>query len=315
MFKSAKTCIITGLMIVSSITPALAADILPAPQKISEHVYAWIGPLPGPNKENQGFRMNLVFIVGKEAVAVMDTGYTEAMAKEMLTHIAKITPLPVKYAINSSSQPHRYMGNKVFLDAGATVIAHKKEVARMEKDGGQMAAGVERALELPSGAVKPPPAPNKVIDNDLQLDLGGLQIQVKHMGTTHTPAQLIVNVPADKVVCAGDTLYRERLLAVLPVSSVKSWLAAFDDLKQFGDSTFIPGHGKPGKLSDFQFSTRDYLALLYNHMKKMVDDGVDIQDAIKKLDQSKYSKLANFENLAGRNASWTYLEVEAASFN
>ena len=136
-FKSLVTlCIICWAV---SFTPAYADGILPPPKQISKHVYAWIGPLPGPNKENQGFRMNLVFIVGKQAVAVADTGYTEAMAKEMLAHIAKITPLPVKFAINTSSQPHRYMGNKVFLDNGATVIAHKKEVERMEQDGVQLA--------------------------------------------------------------------------------------------------------------------------------------------------------------------------------
>ncbi len=305
---------VVGLFLITSLSSAYASDILPPPTHVSKHVYAWIGPLPGPNKENQGFRMNLSFIVGKNAVAVVDTGYTEAMAKEMLAHIAKITPLPVKYAINTSSQPHRYMGNRVFMDNGATIIAHKKEVERMEKDGLQLAASVDRALELPSGTTKPPPAPNKVIEQDLELDLGDLKIEIKHMGASHTPAQLIVNIPADRVVCAGDILYSGRLLAVLPVSKVKTWIAAYDNLKHFGDSIFIPGHGQPGKLDTFQFSTRDYLGLLYNHMTKMVDAGADIQDAMKKLDQSAYSKLINFEELAGRNASWTYLEVEAASF-
>lgn len=312
--KSRLTGSVVSIFLITNVSPALAGDILPPPTQVSKHVYAWVGPLPGPNKENQGFRMNLSFIVGKNAVAVVDTGYTEAMAKEMLAHIAKITPLPVKYAINTSSQPHRYMGNRVFMEIGATVIAHKKEVERMEKDGLQLAAGVDRALELPAGTTKPPPAPNKIIENDMTVDLGELQIEVKHMGATHTPAQLLVNVPADKVVCAGDILYSGRLLAVLPVSKVKTWIAAYDNLKQFGDSIFIPGHGQPGKLETFQFGTRDYLGLLYNHMTKMVDEGADIQDAMKKLDQSAYSELLLFKDLAGRNASWTYLEVEAASF-
>lgn len=308
------TRILAVCFLASCFSPALAGDILPAPKQVSEHVYAWIGPLSGPNKENQGFRMNLVAIVGKKAVAVADTGYTEAMAREMLAHIARLTPAPVKYAINTSSQPHRYMGNKIFMDNGATIIARRKEVERMEKDGAQFAGGVERALELPSGSVEPPPIPDKIIDADMTLDLGGVTAEIKHIGATHTPAQLIVNVPVDKVVYAGDTLYGGRLLAVLPVSNVKSWINAYDSLKQFGDSTFIPGHGQPGKLGDFQFPTRDYLSLLFDHMEKMVEEGVDIQDAIKKLDQSRYSKLVNFEDLAGRNASWTYLEREAESF-
>ncbi len=49
-------------------------------------------------------------------------------------------------------------------------------------------------------------------------------------------------------------------------------------------------------------------------MNKMVEEGVDVQDAIDGLDQSQFSKLANYEQLAGRNASWTYIEREAAAF-
>lgn len=313
MVKGTKK-ILALCLLTSVLAPAFAGDILAPPKKISEHVYAWIGPLSGPNKDNHGFRMNLVFIVGDKAVAVADTGYTEAMAREMLAQIAEITTVPVKYAINTNSQPHRYMGNKVFMDIAATVIAHKKAVERMEKDGAQLAEGVERALELPSGSIKPPPAPNKIIDGDMTLDLGGVTIEIKYIGAGHTPAQLIVDVPTDNVVYAGDTLYGERLLAVLPISNVKSWISAYNSLKQFGDSIFIPGHGQPGKLSNFQFSTRDYLGLLFNHMEKMVEEGVDLQDAIKKLDQSRFSGLVNYEDLAGRNASWAYLEREADSF-
>ena len=89
----------------------------------------------------------------------------------------------------------------------------------------------------------------------------------------------------------------------------------FEDLKKEKGYTFIPGHGEPGPLTNFDSPTYSYLTLLFNHMNKMVEEGVDVQDAIEKLDQSKYSKLVNFEQLSGRNASWTYLERESAAFD
>jgi hypothetical protein len=95
---------------------------------------------------------------------------------------------------------------------------------------------------------------------------------------------------------------------------VYAWIEVFNKLKQFGKVTFIPGHGEPDKLDAFDFPTRQYLSLLYEHMTKMVDEGVEAQDAIEQLDQSRFSGLANFEQLAGRNASWAYLEREAAAF-
>ncbi|MBL1277872.1 MAG: MBL fold metallo-hydrolase [Ectothiorhodospiraceae bacterium] len=297
---------------------ASSTNILPPPKKLSEHVYAWIGPLPGPSKDNNGYRMNLVFVVGSKAVAVLDTGYTEAMAEEMLAHIGKITDVPVKYAINTNSQPHRFMGNPAFRRAKVEIIAHAKTAERMDASGGNFASGIERILELKEGSVTIPQAPDRILnekDNtETTLDLGGISIILKNIGPAHTPAQLVVHIPADNMVYSGDALYGERIPAILPVSNTQSWLAAFDQLKSFGDATFIPGHGQPGPLKSFDFSTRQYLALLLNHMNKMVGEGIDVQDAINNLDQSPFSKLENFKELSGRNASWAYLEREAASF-
>lgn len=305
---------ISGLTVSVVTADQLVKNILPQPKKLSEHVYAWIGPLDGPSKENQGYRMNLAFVVGTEAVAVLDTGYTQNMGEEMLAHIRKITDKPVKYAINTNSQPHRFMGNPAFRQIGANIIAHSNSAERMAAESGNFAGTIERILEIPEGDVKLPQTPDQLISEKIQLDLGGVSIKLDSYGAAHTPASLVVAIPADKIVYAGDILYSGRLLAVTPDSNIKSWITVFDQLKQYGAVTFIPGHGQPGPLKDFDFPTRQYLNLLLTHMDKMVDEGVDAQDAIERLDQLRFSKLSNFDQLAGRNASWAYLEREAAAF-
>jgi glyoxylase-like metal-dependent hydrolase (beta-lactamase superfamily II) len=313
----ALSLILVGLVVfplASTAANKTNSNILPSPDKLTEHVYAWIGPLDGPSKENQGYRMNLLFVVGKEAVAVIDTGYTEAIAEEMLAHIKRITPVPVKFAINSNSQPHRFMGNPVFRRAGAQIIAHEKSAARMEKQASNYATTIENILELQPGSVKLPSPPDKIIKGDTELDLGGLTIKLWDFGAAHTPTQLVVEIAEDKVIYTGDILYSGRLLSVQSASNVKHWIEAYDRLKQFENVLFVPGHGQPDKLGAFDFPTRQYLTLLFDHMTKKVEEGVDIQDAINQLDQSRFSKLANYEDLAGRNASWTYLEREAAAF-
>ena len=85
-------------------------------------------------------------------------------------------------------------------------------------------------------------------------------------------------------------------------------------LRGYGKVTFVPGHGKPAPLSAFEFPTRDYLSLLRKHMRRALEQGMDTQDAIRTLDQSKFAKLENFQELAGRNASFAYLEAEVESF-
>ena len=65
---------------------------------------------------------------------------------------------------------------------------------------------------------------------------------------------------------------------------------------------------------NYPVKVHTYEAYEDEYRQKMVEAGTDIQDAINSLDQSKFSKLENFEDLAGRNASWTYLEREKAAF-
>ena len=141
-----------------------------------------------------------------------------------------------------------------------------------------------------------------------------MRLRLIPVGQAHTPGSLIVEVPEDRVVYAGDVLYGGRLLAVLAVSRVSGWIAAFEQLRGFPDARFVPGHGAPGKLADFEHPTYAYLTALKTHMDAAVESGTDISDAIATLDQSPWKDLADFDELAGRNAHQTYLEAEAASF-
>jgi glyoxylase-like metal-dependent hydrolase (beta-lactamase superfamily II) len=144
--------------------------------------------------------------------------------------------------------------------------------------------------------------------------LGGVTLNVIPVGTAHTPGSLIVEVVEDGTVYAGDVLYGGRLLAVLPESRVAGWIAVFDGLRVFDDALFVPGHGVPGKLSEFENSTYKYLTTLKAHMDEAIEQGIDLQEAIGSLNQAEWQQLADFDALAGRNAHQTYLEREAAAF-
>ncbi|MCW9058550.1 MAG: MBL fold metallo-hydrolase [Gammaproteobacteria bacterium] len=298
------------------LTPVAAEDwILPKPTQISEHVWAWIGPYGGPSKDNNGYRMNLAFVVGQDAVAVLDSGYGPAMANDMLRHIRLITERPVRYVVNSNSQPHRFMGNGPFQAQGATLVAGQEALPRMQASGDAFARTIETTLELPDGSIATPPAPEKLVEDKLTLDLGGVSLEIVAVGQAHTPGSLIVHVPQDNLVYAGDVLYRGRLLSLVSeVSDLEGWLQAWERLEQYPDARFLPGHGEAGPLSDFAHGNRDYLTALLEHMQQAVDAGTDMQSAINAFDSSSWQSLADFEELAGRNAHEAYRQREAAAF-
>ena len=303
-----------GAMLSVNFVSAAETPILPPPTRVSPHLYVWTGPHEAPNQQNQGFRMNMGFVVGRDAVAVIETGYHEPMAREMLAHIAKITKLPVKYVINTNSQADRFLGNEHFRRQGASIIASAAEAKRMAAMGGIFAQTIESALGLKPGGILIPNPPDRILEGDGEIDLGGLKLNLRQFGAAHTPGPLVVHIPKDKVVYGGDILYSERLPAVIDGGNVKSWIAVFDKLRGFGKVTFVPGHGKPAPLAAFEFPTRAYLSLLNKHMRRAMEQGMDQQDAIKTLDQSAFAKLENYSELAKRNASFAYLEAEVDSF-
>jgi glyoxylase-like metal-dependent hydrolase (beta-lactamase superfamily II) len=291
-----------------------AGNNLPEPVRISEHAWVWIGPYGPPTKENQGFRMNLGFVVGDDAVTVIDSGYGDGMAHAMLDQIRRISDQPVRYVINTDSQPHRILGNEVFRHEGAAIIAAEEAVPRIANEGEAMARTAEQIIGAAPGAIQTPGNPDLALAEIALLQLGGVTLKVIPIGTAHTPGSTIVEVMEDNVVYAGDVLYGGRLLSILPVSRVDEWIAAIDNLRTFDNVVFVPGHGEPGNYGEFEDSNYKYLTTLKAHMDKAIDEGIELQNAIDSLDQSEWQNLADFEALAGRNAHQTYLECEIAAF-
>ena len=295
---------------------ALSVQALPQPQQVSTHAWAWIGPYEGPSKENQGFRMNLGFVVGSEAVAVIDSGYTAAMARDMLKQIRVITPLPIRYVVNTNSQPHRFMGNDVFRQEGAGILAATEAAERMQNEAAGFAATVAQTLGL-SETISAPKPPTQLINTGERegLDLGGgVTLVVEHYGRTHTRGSLIARIEPDATIYAGDILCSGRLLSILPDGHVGEWIAAAERLRTLEAKLFVPGHGNPGPLADFEQPTYAYLHALLTHMDKAVENGIDISEAMSSFDDDNWEALANFTELSGRNASLTYLEREAEGF-
>ncbi|HSO07821.1 MAG TPA: MBL fold metallo-hydrolase [Pelomicrobium sp.] len=288
--------------------PAWALDI--SPVQVAPGVYAVIGELGGRTYENEGLNANVGFIVTDEGVVVVDSGASYQSARKLHEAIRRTTDRPVKWVINTGGQDHRWLGNGYFREQGAEIIAHAKAKADMEARGADQLAALAPVLKEKLDGTRAV-LPTRTFTDRLVLAPGGREIQVIHFGAGHTPGDSVVWLPKERVLFTGDLVYVERLLGVIPVSSVKSWLAAFDAMAKLEPRTVVPGHGAVCDLGKARRDTYDYLVLLRTHMKKAVADFVDLQRAIDSLDQSAFARLANYDDLKGGNASRAYLEAEA----
>jgi glyoxylase-like metal-dependent hydrolase (beta-lactamase superfamily II) len=70
------------------------------------------------------------------------------------------------------------------------------------------------------------------------------------LGPTHTRGDTIVWVEGDRILFAGDVVMNRTFVAFAsPYSSVKAWLADFDELEALRPTKVVPSHGPVGEAS------------------------------------------------------------------
>ena len=279
-------------------------------ERVADNVYAHVGDIGARSVANEGLNANLGLVVTLAGAVLIDSGATFRSARDIHAAIRRVTGQPVRWVINTGGQDHRWLGNGYFEAQGAELIAHAAAVPDMRSRGGDQLAAL-RTLLGPAAEATVPTLPKRLLEGpENRLDLGGTVLEFRHRGGGHTPGDMMVWLPQAQVAFAGDIVYVDRLLAVLPVSSTRAWLEAFAALEQWAPRRIVPGHGRVTDLAAARSETRAYLEALRAHMKRAVEQGVDVSEAVKSFDTKPFLHLSNATELNPGNASRTYLELE-----
>ncbi|EHR70973.1 Zn-dependent hydrolase, glyoxylase [Burkholderiales bacterium JOSHI_001] len=279
-------------------------------ERVADNVYAHVGDIGARSVANEGLNANLGLVVTPAGAVLIDSGATFSSARDIHAAIRRVTAQPVRWVINTGGQDHRWLGNGYFEAQGAELIAHAAAVPDMRSRGGDQLAAL-RTLLGPAAEGTVPTLPKRLMEGpDTRLELGGTVFEFRHRGGGHTPGDMLVWLPQAQVAFAGDIVYVDRLLAVLPVSSTRAWLDAFAALEQLAPPRIVPGHGRVTDLAAARSQTRAYLAALRAHMARAVEQGVDVSEAVKSFDAKPFLHLSNAVDLNPGNASRAFLEVE-----
>lgn len=303
--------IFLGLLLTT--TAAQAGDLVLQPVQVAPNVYAVIGDLAGQTYENDGLNNNLGFVVSDNGVLVINTGPSQRVARALHAAIQKSTKQPVKWVVNVNSQNHYWLGNDYFKSLGAILIASQEGERVMREMGAQQLEANQTLLKEKAAGTKLT-YPTDLVTDKRELKLGKTVVQLLHFGPAHTPGDVVVWLPEQKILFSGDIIYTERLLAVIPIGNSANWLEAFDKLAALNPKTIVPGHGRPTTIEQARRDTRDYLTFLRAEAKRVFEASGSIQDAVEKTDQSRFRALVNFDLLARRNMNQVFQEVERDSF-
>lgn len=292
---------------------ASAADLILQPKKVAPGVYAVIGDLGPQSYDNDGLNNNLGFVVGTDGVLVINSGPSARVARAMQQAIKQITPLPIKWVVNVNSQTHYWLGNDYFKQLGIPILAHAAASRWMQENGtGQLQSTRTLLKDKANGTALA--YPDETITDSRTLILGKTRVQLLHFGSAHTAGDLVAWLPEQKVLFAGDIVFTQRMLGVIPVGNSGGWIKAFDQAMALKPRIIVPGHGHPTDIKTATRDTRDYLAYLRNSAQVVLAKSGSLQDAVEKTDQSKFKYLLNFELLANRNMNQVFTEMEQESF-
>ena len=287
--------------------PAWAVDVVFKP--VTDGVFAYIGDTEGRTYDNEGLNANIGLVVTPAGAVLIDSGATFQTARKIHEAARKVTTQPIKWVINTGGQDHRWLGNGYFKSQGVETIAHAAAEADMKARAGNHMEGLKVLKERLDGTV--PTLPSRfVTGQDTRLELGGVVMELKHRHGGHTPGDTLVWLPQKNVMFTGDVVYVDRTLGLIPVSRSKTWLESFSVIDEIKPRTIVPGHGNVTNLATAQAHTRDLLLALRAHMKKAIDDGVDLDAAVKSFNGKPFAVLKHADVWIPQLANQTYLEME-----
>ena len=286
---------------------------------------------------------NIVAVIGTDAVLVVDTGQILGNARKVVEEIRVLTKLPVRYIVNTHWHGDHILGNATFKQAfpEARIVAHPVTVAegrkryadyatktaaqlpividsfrkrREETSSEDEKLWLEKTIACAEGVM--PDVPNThylgadtLVEKEMTVDLGGLPVVIRHLGTGNTAGDLVVWIEKDKVVATGDMVVHPAPYAI-GATALDTWVGTLAAVRALGATIYVPGHG--AVMRDERY-IRDVEALLASTRAQIADmraRGVPRAEAAEKLDTSAFK--ARYIDTPMRRQAFDQFFVRAA---
>lgn len=279
------------------------------PIKVADDVWSAIGATQPGTYENGGHNNNLSFVVGQDAVLVVNGSASAKLAEALHEEIKQITDVPVKYVVDENGQGHAMLGNSYWKAQGATIIAHEEAAAVFKADGADILAAMRRYNKEQGDGTELVDV-DETFTGEMEIDLGGLTVQLVEFGPAHSPGDVSVVVPDRNVIIAGDMAFHTRIPPIFEDTNTAGWMESFAKFEEVAkDMIIVPGHGAPTDFKTVDEGTRGYIGYLREEVAKIIDEGGGLQEAFE-IDQTAYKDKHTYWELAARNAGRVFEEME-----
>ena len=291
---------------------AAVAQSLPEPRvvTVNERVFVLLGPIQHANKANQGYVINSTVIVGDTGAIVVDSGGTVEVGRHIAAAVRRITAKPVTHVVNTHPHGDHYLGNVAF--EGTTFVSSEMCRKAIVENGHEWIATMQHDIGRKlSGTTLVPADVTFSTGTRSEAAIHGVRVVFWVPAGSHTAGDLLVHLPDDKVLIAGDVLVN-GIVPTLQDGFVRNWIRTLEEIAALDVSHFVPGHGDVMTRRDV-VALHDELLRFYSAVNAGYRAGLGETEIRKTLDLSGWEKLER-SYVIGRNINRAYLEAEADSF-
>jgi glyoxylase-like metal-dependent hydrolase (beta-lactamase superfamily II) len=287
-------------------------ELVLKPIQVAPHTYFVRGLPELGSSKNQNFISNAGFVVTPKGVVVVDALGSPVLAKKLIAEIKKITSQKVVAVIVTHYHADHIYGLQEFRNIGAKIYAQGEGRSYINSETAKqrlIASRIDFAPWVNSST--------RLIEADFWIDqsytltVGGVVFKISRVGPAHAPEDLIIYIPSEKVLFAGDLVFRGRIPFVGNADS-KGWLQALDEIGSLNPNVVIPGHGAHSinPTDDIRF-TREYLRYLRESMTKSAINLDPFEEAYQQTDWSEYEGMPLFRAANRMNAYNVYLSIQS----
>ncbi len=283
------------------------SDLPLAVDEIAPGVFAHAGQIDLMSSENAGGIANIGFVVGRDAVAVIDSGGSVREGRQLRAAIRQRTALPIRYVINTHGHPDHIFGNAAFVEDNAIFVGHNNLPQALAKRGSYYLDAFRRPLGDDLISEVRIIAPTMRIEDNMTLDLGGRTLALRAWPTAHSDSDITVLDGTTATLFAGDLVFRQHIPII--DGSLRGWLGMLDLLAALPAQRVVPGHGAIGDWPAALSDQRRYLQRLDTEVRAMIAQGVPLR-AAQQAGASEKTRWQLFDEYHARNATAAYSEIE-----
>ena len=240
-------------------------DDFPRVREIAPGVYTY-EQLRSAGEER--FTTVSMFVVTDEGVLVADGQGNVEETQRLVDHIAEITDRPITHVVICSDHGDHTGGNAAFSE-DARFYAHPTSAAQLRASA---ASRPEQPTRLPTD----------LVEEQTVVELGGRTIEILHLGRAHTGGDLMVHLPAERILFMSEA-YLHRVFPAMRSAFPSEWVATIERAQAMDVDVYVPGHG----FVDSPRILEEELEVYRQAVQQVIDEGRRLHEQGLPLEQAQ----------------------------